>query len=295
MIYVSGPPHQDLPLLTTPNRPSSVQPQEGQVWVADNGRFSAPQNYTDEKYLAWLAKMPAELCLFATAPDVVGDAAATLALSAPMFAPIRALGFPVAFVAQDGQEALPVPWDEIDALFIGGTTAWKLSTAAAEIAQEAKRRGKWVHMGRVNSLKRYRYAESIGCDSADGTQLRFRPDDHIEAIRHWVSHVNANPSLWGNWKENRDVARTNATTMPNVQVGTDNPARSREAPESMRPLPAVTRTRCASCGNWACAVHQGHIGEKCDCWPCDDCGELFPPYKLDDEYGLCQGCRDLIA
>jgi hypothetical protein len=51
-----------------------------------------------------------------------------------------------------------------------------------------------------------------------------------------------------------------------------------------------TRVKCGACDDWYCAVHQGHIGEKCECWPCDDCGELFPPDKLSEDYGLCSGC-----
>jgi hypothetical protein len=169
-------------------------PPEGQPWAADNGRFSRPKMYSDEGYLRWLDARPGrERCLFATAPDVVGDAAATLALSRPMFGPIRALGYPVAFVGQDGMEAIPVPWDDFDVLFLGGTTAWKLSWGAAVLAREAKDHGKWVHMGRVNSLKRMRIAKAFGCDSADGTYLRFRRTKGSgvgEAeIRSWVEAV----------------------------------------------------------------------------------------------------------
>jgi len=86
-----------------------------------------------------------------------------------------------------------VPWDDFDALFIGGTTAWKLSEAVYQLCQEAKRRGKWVHMGRVNSLRRMRLAESFGCDSADGTMLRFDPNRNVQG---WADHVTDNPSLW---------------------------------------------------------------------------------------------------
>jgi hypothetical protein len=169
------------------------RPPAGQVWAADNGRYGAPQNYTDAGFLAWLAKMPAESCLFATAPDVVGDAAATLALSVPMFAPIRTAGYRVAFVAQDGLEDMAVPWDDFDALFIGGTTDWKLGEACRVIVAEAKRRGMWVHMGRVNSLRRMRYAESIGCDSADGTVLKH---DVSRPVHEWGPRVANEPSLW---------------------------------------------------------------------------------------------------
>jgi hypothetical protein len=192
LLYLSGVVRPDMPAMITPRM--GQKPPVGQPWGADNGRYSSPQDYTDAGYLAWLATMPRESCLFATAPDVVGNAAATLALSAPMYAPIREAGYLVALVAQDGLEGLPVPWDDFDALFIGGTTGWKLSDAAADIAQEAKRRGKWVHMGRVNSLRRLRYAESIGCDSADGTVLKHDPQ---RPVGLWSSRVMAEPSLWG--------------------------------------------------------------------------------------------------
>lgn len=169
------------------------RPFDGQIWAADNGRFSASENYSDDRYLAWLASMPAESCLFATAPDVVADPTATLALSVPMLAPIRALGYPVALVAQDGLENLPVPWEDIDALFIGGTTEWKLGEGARVLVAAARRRGRWVHMGRVNSFRRYRYAEQIGCDSADGTVLKHDPQRPVMA---WQGHVADNPSIW---------------------------------------------------------------------------------------------------
>lgn len=57
-------------------------------------------------------------------------------------------------------------------------------------------------------------------------------------------------------------------------------------------LPSSERTRrvkCDNCGDWACAEHGGHIGEKCECWPCDDCGELVDPRHL--EVGLCPDCK----
>lgn len=191
MLYLSGVVRPDLPAMLTPRM--GQQPPPGQPWAADNGRYSAPQDYTDAKYLAWLAKMPAESCLFAVAPDVLGDAVATMALSVPMLAPIRAAGYRVAFVAQDGLESLPVPWHHFDVLFIGGSDGWRHSPALVELAAEAKRRGKWVHMGRVNSLRRMRYAEAIGCDSADGTVLKHDPS---RPVGTWGPTVAAERSLW---------------------------------------------------------------------------------------------------
>jgi hypothetical protein len=168
----------------------------GVSWCADNGCFG--KGYPgDEKWLAWLTKHAHEAatCLFATAPDVVGDAVATLERSAPFLPAIRALGYPAALVAQDGLEDLPVPWDTFDVLFIGGSTEWKLGPEARELVREAKARGKWVHMGRVNSIRRYQYAHSIGCDSADGTYLVFGPDVNLPKLLTW-SQVEAQMALF---------------------------------------------------------------------------------------------------
>lgn len=158
----------------------------GVTWCADNGCFGT--GYPgDDAWLQWLADNAhdAGTCLFATAPDVVGDAVATLARSAPWLPAIRALGYPAALVAQDGLESLPVPWDSFDVLFLGGSTEWKLGAAARELVREAKARGKHVHCGRVNSEKRFRYAQAIGCDSADGTFLTFGPDRNLPAVLAW--------------------------------------------------------------------------------------------------------------
>jgi len=166
---------------------------DGVTWVADNSCFG-PNYPGDEKWFAWLEKnaYAASHCLFATAPDVVGDAAATMERSRPWLPKIRALGYPVAFVAQDGLEDLEVPWDEFDALFIGGSTEWKLGRHARALVREAKSRGKHVHMGRVNSGSRWRYAEHIGCDSVDGTYLVFGPDENLPKLLAWSA-----PSLFG--------------------------------------------------------------------------------------------------
>jgi len=159
----------------------------GITWCADNGCFG--KGYPgDEKWIAWLERNAHEApsCLFATAPDVVGEAAATLERSRPWLPKIRALGYPAALVAQDGLEVLEVPWDEFDVLFLGGSTEWKLGPWARELTRQAKDRGKWVHMGRVNSERRYRYANAIGCDSADGTFLVFGPDKNLPRLKTWL-------------------------------------------------------------------------------------------------------------
>jgi hypothetical protein len=181
--------------IATPAAGNRVEP--GRHWCADNAVF-AGKYPGDDAYLTWLADRQrfAADCQFVVAPDVVGDAVATLALSAPMLPRIRALGFPVAFVAQDGLEDLTVPWDAFDCLFIGGSTEWKVGRAAAGLVAEAKRRGKWVHMGRVNSRERIQYAAAIGCDSVDGTYLAFGPTQNLPKVLRWLRELDTQKPLF---------------------------------------------------------------------------------------------------
>jgi hypothetical protein len=162
----------------------------GITWAADNGVYGKGWPGYDNWY-RWLTAHPADRsrCLFAVAPDVVADAAATLTRSAPWLPRIRELGYPSALAAQDGLEDMTVPWDEFDVLFLGGTTAWKLGPAARRLTAEAKAKGLAVHMGRVNSLRRLRYATAIGCDSADGTYLKYGPDTNLPKALGWVHDV----------------------------------------------------------------------------------------------------------
>jgi hypothetical protein len=178
----------ELGQLCTPNE--RRKPLPGARVAFDNGCFTAKYK-GDDHWWAWLTRHAehAGHALFATAPDVVGDAIATMARSLPWLPRIRELGYPAALVAQDGLEKLEVPWDAFDVLFIGGTTSWKLGAAARQLVAEARRRGKWVHMGRVNSGLRWSYAEYIGCDSADGTFLAFGPDQNLARMRGWKSQL----------------------------------------------------------------------------------------------------------
>jgi hypothetical protein len=170
---------------------------DGVEWCGDNNAFG--DNYPgDPAFLSWVKARAgyADRCRFIVAPDVLCDAAATAVRSAPMLSAIRAAGFPAALVAQNGLEDLAVPWSSFDALFIGGDTAWKLGPAARSLVSQARDRGKWVHMGRVNSWARLRYAHQIGCDSADGTYLAFGPDKNLARMLRWLAAVNDQGLLW---------------------------------------------------------------------------------------------------
>jgi hypothetical protein len=166
------------------------------LWAADNGCFTNPDLNVDE-YLSWLENLSEfrEMCLFATAPDVVADAKATWERSRDVLPKIRALGYPAALVAQDGIEDGSIHWETFDCLFIGGSTEWKLSTNTHWLCREAIKQGKWVHMGRVNSFRRLLQARFAGCHSTDGTQLAFAPDKRLEQLERWLDFIKAQPVL----------------------------------------------------------------------------------------------------
>lgn len=162
------------------------------AWAADNGCFAQGASFDLARFYAWLARMPRAGLLFATAPDVLGDPHATLARARPVLADLRARGVPAAFVAQDGATRADIPWAECDGLFLGGRATWKLSRPARELVREARARGLWTHMGRVNSERRVRYAALIGCDSADGNFLKFRnrgDGDGVRDLARWFRQM----------------------------------------------------------------------------------------------------------
>lgn len=160
-------------------------------WAADNGCYSKGAQFDCAVYLAWLAKLSvyADSCLFATAPDVLFDAAATWNLSRDVLPLIRRGGYRAALVAQNGIENGPIDWDSFDVLFIGGNDEWKDGPLADQLMREAKQRGKWVHVGRVNSLRRMRLIQQSGADSADGTYVSFGPDKNLPILGRWLAAV----------------------------------------------------------------------------------------------------------
>jgi hypothetical protein len=97
----------------------------------------------------------------------------------------------VAGAAQDGIEDTEIDWAAFDCLFVGGSTGWKLSRAAADVAREARAQGLWTHMGRVNSKKRLRYANMAGIDSVDGTYLAYGPTTNGAKLVSWLRALDA--------------------------------------------------------------------------------------------------------
>lgn len=158
--------------LITPTRPMTSHADAlftAYDWAIDSEIFSLGADFSIGRYLDLLrrAKNYPGRCLFATVPDVVGNAADTARLWDEWSPVMRDYGLPLAYVAQDGLTELP----DVDfaCLFIGGSTEYKLGSAASYLVREAKTAGKHVHMGRVNTLGRIQYAQHLGVDTVDGT------------------------------------------------------------------------------------------------------------------------------
>ena len=153
-------------LLTPLTRFKAQYPDE--MCAIENGGF---KRFEEKAYLALLDREAKrqDKVRWITVPDVVGSARRTLECFDYWYP--RLCDWPLAFVCQDGQEDLPIPWNEIVGVFIGGTTSWKLSHHAAAIVKAAKIMNKTVHAGRVNTPGRFEYFEKLGTDSIDGTGL----------------------------------------------------------------------------------------------------------------------------
>jgi hypothetical protein len=139
----------------------------GKHFAVDNGAFSQLEI---KGFLSLLKRLEPEkhLCRWVAVPDIVGSARRTLEVWSRWKDRIN---YPLAFVCQDGQENFDLPWDECSAIFIGGTTEWKMSNHVVHIIKTAKALEKWIHVGRVNTPGRFEYFEELEVDSLDGTGL----------------------------------------------------------------------------------------------------------------------------
>lgn len=181
--------------ITQPDQGNVLFPEDWRV-VADNGCYSA--KWDDRRWWAWLTELPRSI-EWAVCPDVFDPDGgpchdATLERWRHWSPRMKVAGFTPAFVCQVGATPTNLPTDA-DVLFLGGTTEWKLGRYAEAICQANTGR-RWLHMGRVNSRRRWDIARSFGCDSADGTLLTFGPDKNVRHLLSWLVATETTPMLW---------------------------------------------------------------------------------------------------
>lgn len=129
-------------------------------------------------------------CSCGASPRLVyGDALLTARRFEEWAPALERRGLPVALVLQDGLETvlgwLSRSWHRLDAVFVGGSDAFKEGAVAAEVVRQARRDGKWAHWGRVNTRRRFDYARRIGCDSFDGTKWARWRHEYLETGLAW--------------------------------------------------------------------------------------------------------------
>lgn len=166
-------------------------------WCMDNGAF---RGFNSGVFLHFLKScLPYKsTCKFVAVPDVPFNWQSTLNMFDDWQKTIHRLGFPRAIAVQDGATVDSIPWSDVEAIFIGGSTLWKreyyadlpmfshVLTPRDEIIMEAKKRGLWVHIGRQgNSIKQLYYAKSMGANGVDGTGELFRPGRYF----NWISQT----------------------------------------------------------------------------------------------------------
>lgn len=169
----------------------------GVPYGLDNGCFKRFEEKTWNRLLNECDEaMPKFVCL----PDLVGDAVRTLDLFSSFER--RTNGMPRALVLQDGIGNHRIPWDKLAAVFIGGSDSFKISTEAINAARTAKMLGKWVHVGRVNTIDRMAQWIDLA-DSIDGSGLS-KYDHMLESMIEFLSGdhpANSQTGLFENEEE----------------------------------------------------------------------------------------------
>lgn len=176
----------------------------GCLWMLDNGAFSG--NFDEPRWLKQVGKLLpySEQCRGIVAPDAVildkagkfvkGDWHKTLQRLERYSPIIRGFGYPVAYALQDDHPLEEMPWHLFDVLFVAGTTKYKVSAQVEQIAKEAIRLGRRVHIGRVSSEKRVLI--TWWADSWDGTTFKWQPDKKHRLISGAISKIRTNCNQW---------------------------------------------------------------------------------------------------
>jgi hypothetical protein len=184
--------------ITTPKQGNVTFPDDGWDVIADNGCFS--DRWDARGWADWLRLLPRSV-RFAVCPDVFDPRGEPCHQQTrdrwdQYSGMIRRHGFTPAFVCQVGCDTYADVPDDAEVLFIGGTDRYKMGTEMWGIARRAHIDGRWVHMGRVNSNKRFRTARTMLCDSVDGTYLIKGPDTNLPKLLGWLEDQDRAPMLW---------------------------------------------------------------------------------------------------
>jgi hypothetical protein len=155
-----------------------MKPKSGERYAIDNGAWGYHQQGQpfDAGAFNCLLRRYGSGADWAVAPDVVAGGLASLQVSLQFLTtPERSLCDRWLLAVQDGMEPGDIrPHLSADVgIFVGGSTDWKLETMPVW-GRLAAERGAYLHVARVNTLKRIQLARWSGAHSFDGTSaIRF--------------------------------------------------------------------------------------------------------------------------
>jgi GNAT superfamily N-acetyltransferase len=211
-----------------------------------------------------------------------GDADATIARFEQWSQYLRHEGLPAAFVAQDGMDSperlawLDKHWDDISAVFIGGSDDFKLGPGGARVAELAHDHGKLVHVGRVNTHMRIAYARDVlHADSIDGGTFSKFKDTYLPSGLAYIPTGGPPPTKIGQeWVRSAAEAARGEHAWPRPP-GRDKP----QWPRGFFPTPAEASPGRAMPDEWMPGSWgKGHVSPGgVVTWSTDEAG--FPEHS----------------
>jgi hypothetical protein len=148
-------------------------------YAIDNGAYNYYLRKVDfdEKAFYKLLDTWATGCDWVAIPDSVGNWEETKAMLDVWVPRLLEYKVPLLVVVQDGSEVnnykdvhMLLDRMDIQGIFVGGTTDWKLSNIQG-LSDVCKQHNKHIHVGRVNSVKRLKHCFYADVDSVDGSGM----------------------------------------------------------------------------------------------------------------------------
>jgi len=147
---------------------------EGFRYALDNGAWTAYQQQAPFNFVKFVKALAAygANADWVVAPDIVEGGAASLELSLSWLRYVQSETTRVLIAVQDGvvHNDIAAYLKQDVGIFIGGSTPWKLATLGYW-GDLGRRCNCWVHVGRVNSMRRIRLCAVAGAHSFDGTSV----------------------------------------------------------------------------------------------------------------------------
>lgn len=145
---------------------------EGFPYALDNGAwsdFQSGRDFDDERFKTLVDRLGGQAD-WIVAPDIVAGGVNSLRLSLLWLPHLLVRTRLVLIPVQDGmgpQDMVSIVSKRVG-IFLGGSTEWKLDHMR-EWGEFCAQQRCYYHVGRVNTVRRFRLAHTAGADSADGS------------------------------------------------------------------------------------------------------------------------------